>query len=125
MTIAPESGTTTVFSKKVNLIQSGVAINNGVITGTLNYIEHWTGYSPSDDEMATGNYLALKFTPTDENAVIQTRMIPGNKPLVTLDEDLNVVYRVASNDQIIEVVVDDSTGHYVEYLSLNLTLNTE
>ena len=75
--------------------------------------------------MATGNYLALKFTPTDENAVIQTRMIPGNKPLVTLDEDLNVVYRVASNDQVIEVVVDDSTGHYVEYLSLNLTLNTE
>lgn len=94
-----------------------------MVTGTLNYIEHWTGYSPSDDEMATGNYLALKVTPAEEGAVVQTCLIPGNKPLVTLDEDLNVVYRIASNDQVIKFVTTDSKGVHEQYLSLNLTLN--
>ena len=75
--------------------------------------------------MASGNYLALKVTPAEEGATVQTVMIPGNKPPVTLDEELNVVYRIASNDQIIKFITTDSTGVHEQYLSLDLTLEED
>lgn len=73
------------------------------MTGTLAYVEHWTGYSPSDDEMATGNYLALKFTKATGVTKVTVQMIPGNKPAQELDEDMNAVFRVADTEQVIEV----------------------
>ena len=73
------------------------------MTGTLAYVEHWTGYSPSDDDMATGNYLALKFTKATGVTKVTVQMIPGNKPAQELDADMNAVFRVADTEQVIEV----------------------
>lgn len=53
--------------------------------------------------MATGNYLALKFTKAAGVTQVTVQMIPGNKPAQALDEDMNAVFRVASLDQVIEV----------------------
>lgn len=121
MTIAPESQSTTVFGKSVSAIQSAnTAITNGVVSGTLPYIAHWTGYSPSDDEMASGNYLALKFTKANGVTKVTIQMIPGNKPALELDADMNAVFRVANTSQVIEVkaYVGDTV---VEQATLALT----
>ena len=53
--------------------------------------------------MATGNYLALKFTAAAGVTKVTVQMIEGNKPAQELDEDMNAVFRVASTDQVIEV----------------------
>lgn len=53
--------------------------------------------------MATGNYLALKFTKASGVTKVTVQMIVGNKPAQELDEDMNAVFRVASTDQVIEV----------------------
>ena len=53
--------------------------------------------------MASGNYLALKFTAAAGVTKVTVQMIEGNKPAQELDEDMNCVFRVASTDQIIEV----------------------
>lgn len=53
--------------------------------------------------MATGNYLALKFTKASGVTKVTVQMIEGNKPAQELDEDMNAVFRVASTDQVIEV----------------------
>ena len=74
--------------------------------------------------MASGNYLALKVSnlfPSD--AKVYTKMVEGNKPWVELDSDLNVVYRVASNDQVIKFKVVSAAHGEVEYtFNLDLTL---
>lgn len=75
--------------------------------------------------MASGNYIALKVTPSQEGATVKTRMIPGNKPLQELDSDMNVVYRIASKTQKIEFIVDKGDDHNEYLLSLeNLVLET-
>lgn len=53
--------------------------------------------------MATGNYLALKFTKATGVTKVTVQIIPGNKPALELDSDMNAVFRVASIDQVIEV----------------------
>lgn len=53
--------------------------------------------------MATGNYLALKFTKANGVTKVTVQMIPGNKPALELDEDMNAVFRVADTEQVIEV----------------------
>ena len=53
--------------------------------------------------MASGNYLALKFTKSDLVTRVTVQMIPGNKPALALDEDMNAVFRVADTEQVIEV----------------------
>ena len=70
--------------------------------------------------MATGNYLALKFTAAEGVTQVTVQMIPGNKPAQALDEDMNAVFRVASTDQIIEVKAYNSTG-LVQTTTLSLT----
>lgn len=86
------------------MLQSAdTAITNGVVSGTLEYISNWTDYSPSGDAMASGNYLALKFTKAANVTKVTVQMIPGNKPALELDEDMNAVFRVADTEQVIEV----------------------
>ena len=53
--------------------------------------------------MASGNYLALKFTKGALVTKVTVQMIPGNKPALELDEDMNAVFRVADTEQVIEV----------------------
>lgn len=72
---------------------------NAELLGTLPYISHWTGYSPSDDEMASGNYIALKVSTTDEDiAKFTVELTNGNKGELELDSDKNVVVRIADKE---------------------------
>ena len=70
--------------------------------------------------MATGNYLALKFTKATGVTQVTVQMIPGNKPAQALDEDMNAVFRVASLDQVIEVKAYTAQG-LVQTTTLSLT----
>ena len=70
--------------------------------------------------MATGNYLALKFTKASDVTQVTVQMIPGNKPAQALDEDMNAVFRVASTDQVIEVKAYKS-AELVQVTTLSLT----
>ena len=76
--------------------------------------------------MASGNYLALKVTSVfPDDAVIQAKIEVGNKGYVTLDEDRNVVFRIASNDQKIYFKVSSAEHGTIEYVyDLDLTLES-
>lgn len=90
------------------------------MTGTLSYISNWLDYSPSGDAMASGNYLALKFTKATGVTKVTVQMIPGNKPEQELDSDMNCVFRVASTDQVIIARAYNSSG-VVQTTTLTLT----
>ena len=123
VTIAPEAQTTTVFGKLVSAIQSAdTRIENGILFGTLPYVSNWTGYSPSGDAMASGNYVALKATIENEDATkITCELTNGNKGELELDADLNAVFRIADkNSQSIVFRAYDSENTLLETKVISL-----
>lgn len=93
-------------------LQSGVAISNGAITGTL---KHVSGGSLVNT-WGAGNFIALKFTPSASDATATTYkvgVIPSMGPgLVELDSDMDGVLKVTDkNAQRLVVVTSDGSGH--------------
>ncbi|MBQ6447135.1 MAG: hypothetical protein IJJ10_06685 [Bacillus sp. (in: Bacteria)] len=124
LVVEPEAGTTNVLGKLTSALQSDVAINNGVITGTLAYVTGYTGFSGKVAEQS-GNYLVLKANSV-EGAVITAELIGGDlKHPVTLDEDKNIVFRIKNNNQKIEFKTTKDGVTSVKQFTLNLTLNAE
>lgn len=93
----PEDATVTLSGKLVSALQTGVTIEDGAVTGTLNYVTGYTGYS-SDESEQEGNYLALKF----ESNADSVELTYGEHS-ETLDEDMNAVIRVTDVDEPLTV----------------------
>lgn len=101
----PEDPSTVVLGKAVNLLQDNVIVNDNFIQGHLNYVTGYTGFS-GNTEYQSGNYLVLKFAATDgaTTTVELTNALDARGP-VTLDSDMNCVFRVTDkNSQKIKVV---------------------
>ena len=76
-------------------LQDDVTVSDNRISGTLHYVDDYTGYS-EDTELQSGHYLALKFEAT-EGADITVQLIGGetdSDPVEVDDEDMNVVIRI-------------------------------
>lgn len=101
LSVAAESGLTTILGETVSDLQSGVVITNDEIVGTLKYVTDFTQYSTVVEEQS-GNYIALKMTsttPTSETVTTTVELIGG--PIVepvTLDSNMNTVLRIVDKD---------------------------
>lgn len=128
--VEAEAGTTTVLDELVSDLQSNVAVGADAITGTLKYVEGYTGFS-SDPELQDGNFLALKFTADDWSKFTSVKV--GLEPsmgsgLVEIknDPDKNGVFRVANTNQKFKVVATDGADITTKVYSLaGLVLATE
>ena len=102
-------------------------VGHGVISGTLNYVTNYTGFSGNVAEQS-GNYLALKCTTGSLDDTITVELIGGTvgHP-VTLDEDRNIVIRITNPEtQSIEVVATDGeVSTSTVYALTGLTLAAE
>lgn len=90
------------------------------ISGTLNYVTGYTGFS-SETELQSGNYLALTFANNDfdKYSSIKVGLVPSaiGMDLVEIinDPDKNGVFRVTSNDQVFKIQATDiETGETTE-----------
>lgn len=128
--VEAEAGTTTVLDELVSDLQSNVAVGADAITGTLKYVEGYTGFS-SDPELQDGNFLALKFTADDWSKFTSVKV--GLEPsmgsgLVEIknDPDKNGVFKVSNTSQVFKVVATDGTDTVTKTYSLaGLVLETE
>ena len=99
-------------------MQSNITISGTSISGTLKYLS--TG--DIADYWGAGNFIALKFTDTDN--VGPENIQVGLKNLVALDSDFNGVWKVESNTQKLRVVTTDGENTLTqEYDLTGLTLN--
>ena len=102
-------------------------IANGVISGTLNYITDYTGFSGNVEEQS-GNYLVLKCTTGSLTDTVTVELKGGTvgHP-VTLDEDRNIVIRITDKDlQSVEIkATNGETSTTTAYALSGLTLATE
>ena len=68
----------------------------------------WLSSGDIADYWGAGNFLALKFAPGDEGAVVKVGLDPSQgSGLVPLDEDLNGVFKVTDKD--IQVFMVETT----------------
>ena len=82
------------MGKAASALQSDIEVGEDTITGTLKYVTGYTGYSESP-ELQEGNFLALHAEVDNvEGATITVTMTRT----ATLEEDGNVVARVADKD---------------------------
>lgn len=105
------SNSVDLFGKTVNDLQTGVTIGEDSITGTLLYVDDYTGFS-SDPAMQSGNYIVIHCEVNDTTP-ITVEVVNGVSGPVTLDDDGIIVLRIADKDtQTIRVVSGDITKNY-------------
>lgn len=105
------SNSVDLFGKTVNDLQTGVTIGEDSITGTLLYVDDYTGFS-SDPAMQSGNYIVIHCEVNDTTP-ITVEVVNGVSGPVTLDDDGIAVLRIADKDtQTIRVVSGDITKNY-------------
>ena len=127
LTVEAEDGETSIFGTLVSDLQSGVSVANGAITGTLKYVD--SGALATD--WGAGNFLALKFSGTDERATsVKVGLDPSvSSGLVEIidDPDQNGVFKITDKDgQVFKVVITDGTNRTVQTFDLSgLTLEEE
>ena len=83
-----------LLGKVVANLQEDVEIDGTDITGTLHYLDDYTGFS-GDPELQSGNYVALHF----ESSVPATIQAAYNERTVTLTDDGILIVRVADKDK--------------------------
>lgn len=120
----PENGETDVLGKTVAELQSGVTISGSTISGTLNNIDGYTGFSGNVAEQS-GHYLVLRAETGNASDTITVELIGGTvgHP-VTLDSDRNIVLRIANTStQSVKVVATNGKRTVTKSYSLTgLTL---
>lgn len=92
--VQPEKGNTEYLGVKASQMQTGLAVADGAITGTLKYIEN--GISPSGPLAGSGNFMFLKFVDPNSADSVEVGLQPSaGTGFVELDPDMNCVFKVA------------------------------
>ena len=91
-----------LFGKTVSDLQSGVEVGKNAITGSLKYVDDYTGFSSKTEEQS-GNYLVIHAAdPTADSVTVE--VVGGTSGPRTLDSDGIIVLRIANkNTQSVRV----------------------
>ena len=106
MSVSPITGSQDLFGKTAADLQTGVSVGDDAITGTLKYVDDYTGFSSKVEEQS-GNYLALHAETDVPDATISVKV---TNP-VTLDADGDVVLRIADKSTQTVTVVASKEGY--------------
>lgn len=107
-------------------MQTGIRIVNDKVLGKLKYVTGYTGYS-GDPDLQEGNYLALKLTNVAEGVTMTAELVNGHSGPVTMDSDLNVVFRIENkNTQAVKFTASKDGKSFSKVCNLRgLTCETE
>lgn len=121
------SGAGKLLGKSVEDLQSDITIGTDSISGTLNYVTGYTGFSgdPAEQE---GNYLALHITTGSVTPDRMTVMIVGgDHPAKDVDMSDNIlILRIKNTAQQVQIVAyKDGKATAKLYSLTGLTLTPE
>ncbi len=124
--MTPLPSGTQLYGKGVDELQSGVtADSDGVLHGTLHYVQGYTEFNPSKKDEQEGNFVAMHIhTPIPGTVTIQSSTMKDPKELAEDDRDL--VWRVADKNATLTVKVkgEEETGETV-FKASGLTLESK
>ena len=104
--VSPITGDKDLFGKTASQLQSDIVVGDDSITGTLLYVDDYTGFS-GDPSLQSGNYIALH---AETNVSGATIVVTLTNP-VTLDPDGDVVLRVRDKSTQTITVVASKEGY--------------
>lgn len=117
--------TTDLFGKVVTDLQSNVRVRGSNITGTLKYVDDYTGFDPSHPELQVGNYLVVRASTDVEGTTIYAKLSGDFKEL---DSDGILVVRVTDETKnlplVFKAVKDGYTTTVDNFNISRLTLNS-
>lgn len=108
-------------------LQTDLTISDDAITGTLKFVDDYTGFS-GDPAEQVGNFMAIHCEVEDvEDATITVELVGGLHDPVQLDADGLCILRISSTEQSIKVTAskegyDDAT---LAFSLSGLTLEAE
>lgn len=114
-----------LLGKTVDQLQSSITVGADSVSGTLLYVDDYTGFS-EDTELQSGNYLALHFeVPEATDATITVTLSDDPEATNVLDEDGIAILRVTDTDQTVSVTASKTGYESVTktYSLTGLTLN--
>lgn len=126
-----ETGNTTLFDVKASLMQDGLAVNNGKITGTLKYLGTANAIT---NVWGKGNFVPFKLTVDDwsKYSSVMVGLVPseGSGPVEIKDDpDHNGIFKVTNKDiQRFKVVAKSADGKktHIQWFDLKgLTCNAQ
>ena len=109
-----------MLGKHVDDLQSNVTVGRNAISGTLNYVEGYTGFSSKVEEQS-GHYLAIHCEADDADSIVV--QLGDGKP-VTLDSDGIIVLLIkdTSNNVKVTAYEGDNALYQRVYSLSGLTL---
>lgn len=112
-------GKTGCYGLTAEDLQDGIEVSGNAISGTLKYIEGFTGFS-GDPAEQSGNFLALSLT-SDDAEKIETKIINGDHDIYAdCTDDRFCVYRIKDpSNQKIEVKLTKSEHTESRIYNLN------
>lgn len=118
--------TTDLFGKVVtDLQEDDVEVNGSNITGTLKYVDDYTGFDPSHPDLQVGNYLVVRASTDVEGTTIYAKLSGDFK---RLDSDGILVLRVTDETKNLPLVFKATKDGYtttVDNFNISrLTLNS-
>lgn len=126
----PITGEDDLFGKKAADLQSNIKVNEstGVISGTLNYVTGYTGFSSKVDEQS-GNYIALDIAPKSGFPESLTVEVKGGTsgPSKLLQSDHQAVLKIkdANKQSILIKATNNGVTETKEYALTGVTLKTK
>lgn len=126
--VIPVKGSETVYDAKVSTLQTGLAVSDNAISGTLKFIQN--GLSPAGYLAGDGNFMALKFV-NDGASEIKVGLVPSQgSGMVALEEDGIAVFKVAGiydgKQQVLKVETTENGVVKTQTFDISeLTLETE
>ena len=112
-----------LLGKSVGDLQQNVNIGLNTISGTLKYVEGYTGFSGAAEEQE-GNYLVLHVGSTVEDVTFTVELVGGTHGAVELDEDGIIILKIANTNQKVKITAtkDGYTTSTKTYFLTGLTL---
>lgn len=111
MTAITDEDEADLFGKLASDLQENIEVGDDAITGTLKYVADYS--SAFGGDLSSGNYIALHCEVPDVDDVT---IKAGADNLATLDEDGNIIIRIADkNSQTITVVASKEGCRDVTY----------
>lgn len=99
LTISVYTGDEDLWGKKASDLQENVSITEGVVSGTLFYVE---GYDPK-----LNHFLVLQAVSSDANAKITAQIIGGESPAMELDDDGICLFKIKNKTtQSLQYIVE-------------------
>lgn len=123
-TVSVPADETQYYSKPVSELQTNVAINGTKITGTLNYVADYSGFS-KDKAKQSGNYLALAMSATNDGTITVQLLNGMGEPKEVKDGYLVVRITNPKTQKLSVVFSKEDYTDSVEYDLSGLTCKTQ